>query len=130
MKLLLAGAACASLFPFIAATPAGAQAKAPAPVRQGLQLQLPACVKTGNCELDDIVRTGSYFANFLTALSAALFFGTFVYGGGSYLLSFGSEDRVKAGKKAMTQAAFGLVIVLSAWTLVNYLVFAITGQAT
>ena len=57
-----------------------------------LRLQLPTCTQSGNCLLDDIVATGAAFANLLTALSAALFFGTFVYGGARYLLSFGRKE--------------------------------------
>ncbi len=113
--------------------PQGA-ATAAAGARTGfLSLQLPACVtatdpsKAGACTLDDIVRTGAAFANLLTALSAALFFGTFVYGGARYLLSFGRKEWVDAGKKAMTGAAFGMAIVIGAWTLVNYIANSIQG---
>lgn len=109
-------------------TPARAAATAAKPAPSGfLTLQLPPCINSGNCSLDDIVRTGAAFANLLTALSAALFFGTFVYGGGAYLLSFGRESWVKAGKSAMWGATFGMLIVLFAWTLVNYLANAIRG---
>lgn len=117
----IGSAATAELAPARAGQPAAAKPSG------FLSLQLPACISTGNCSLDDIVRTGAAFANLLTALSAALFFGTFVYGGGAYLLSFGRENWVKAGKSAMWGATFGMLIVLFAWTLVNYLANAIRG---
>ena len=84
-------------------------------------LQLPACVSTGRCTVDDVVRTGVAFANLLMSLSGVLFFATFVYGGGMYLLSFGRSDWVTKGTKAMTGAMIGMGIVLSAWTIVNYI---------
>lgn len=99
-----------------------------APAAGGLHLQLPCCIQSGNCSLDDIVTTGGYFANFITGLSAAFFFAAFVYGGAMYLISFGDSKRVEKGKTAMTGAAYGMAIVLFAWTLVNYLANSLTGK--
>jgi len=93
-----------------------------------LPAQTQACMKTGNCTLDDIVYTGAAFANLLTQLSAALFFGAFVYGGAMYLLSFGDSSRVKKGKQAIIGAAIGMAIVLGAWTLVNYVAYSLLGK--
>lgn len=93
-----------------------------------LQLVGKCFGKSGeNCTLDDIVSTGANFANLLTSLSAALFFGTFVYGGARYLLSFGRKEWVEAGTKAMRGGAIGMAIVLGAWTLVNYIANSIRG---
>ena len=86
------------------------------------------CWQSGNCQLDDILRTGVAFANLLIGLSAAAFFATFVYGGFMYLMSFGSKEYVGKGKKALTGAAIGMVIVMSSWTIVNYLASTITGR--
>ena len=104
-------------------TTAACPAEAP-----GLHLHLPCCITTGICTLDDIVDTGGYFANFITGLSAAFFFAAFVYGGAMYLISFGESKRIEAGKKAMTGAAYGMAIVLFAWTLVNYLANSLVGK--
>lgn len=91
------------------------------------QLALPACVKTGDCTLDDIVKTGAAFANLITQLSAGFFFAAFIYGGAMYLLSFGNKSRVEKGKKAITGSAIGMFIVLAAWTIVSYIVGSLTG---
>lgn len=100
---------------------------------QSLYALLPArtkaCWQTGNCQLDDILLTGVAFANLLIGLSAAAFFATFVYGGFMYLMSFGSKEYVGKGKKALTGAAIGMMIVMGAWTIVNYLASSITGKA-
>ena len=105
----------------------------PVPVSaQSLYALLPRqtkdCWQSGNCQLDDILRTGVAFANLLIGLSAAAFFATFVYGGFMYLMSFGSKEYVGKGKKALTGAAIGMIIVMSSWTIVNYLASTITGR--
>lgn len=107
----------------LAATTTASGATAPT----GLRLVLPACISSGNCSLDDIVNTGANAANFFTALSAALFFATFVYGGARYLLSFGRKEWVAAGTKAMTGAAIGMAIVMGAWVIVNYVANSLQG---
>lgn len=88
---------------------------------ENFSLQLPSCTRDGRCTLDDIVQTGVAFANLLMSLSGALFFAAFIYGGAMYLLSFGRSDWVTKGTKAMTGAMIGMGIVLSAWTIVNYI---------
>ncbi|MBU1348621.1 pilin [Patescibacteria group bacterium] len=85
------------------------------------------CIDTGDCTLDDIVMTGVGFANFLLGLSGALFLVIFIYGGAMYLLSFGNKSMVERGTKAIKGAAFGMIIVLSAWTIVSQIVKGITG---
>lgn len=117
-----------------------ALAQAPAPAQQSgpqtvtpqasgpVGLKLPTCIESGNCTVDDIVTTGAAFANLLTQLSAAAFFATFIYGGAMYLLSFGDKARVDKGKKALTGAAIGMLFVLIAWTLVNYIANSLTGR--
>ena len=85
-------------------------------------LVLPPCVKDGSCTLDDIVQTGVNFANFILGLSGALFFLIFLYGGGMYLASFGRSEYVEKGKKAIKGAVFGIIIVVSAWTMVRFII--------
>jgi hypothetical protein len=115
--------------PTPAATQSNQQAAAPAKTTAGgLHLELPGCVKDGNCRLDDIVKTGVAFANLLMTLSAAFFFASIIYGGAMYLLSFGEKERVAKGKSAITGAAIGMTIVLFSWTIVNYVASAILGK--
>lgn len=87
----------------------------------------PGCMTAGNCSLDDIVKTGAAFANMLVEISAALFFASFIYGGAMYLMSGGRQDWVKKGTDAMSKSAIGMLIVLSAWTIVRYVVIGLTG---
>lgn len=123
------GTAAGGLAGPAAAAAAGSAATTAAPKSiPGLHLVLQPCITTGNCTLDDLVTQGASVANFFTALSAALFFFTFVYGGARYLLSFGRADWVSAGTKAMTGAAIGMAIVMGAWVIVNYVADSLQGK--
>jgi hypothetical protein len=103
-------------------TGGAAQGDPPAPSQGIIPAEVAGCIKTGNCSLDDIVRTGVGFANFLMGLSGALFLAIFIYGGALYLLSFGNKEYVTKGMKAIKGAAIGMIIVLSAWTIVGQIV--------
>ena len=83
------------------------------------RLVLPTCTKTGNCTVNDIIQTGVNFASFLMGLSGGLFLIVFIYGGAMYLLSFGDKARVDKGKKAIKGAAFGIIIVMGSWAIVQ-----------
>lgn len=92
----------------------------PAPGTPGgfLQLQLPACVRTGRCGLDDIVRTGVAFANLLFDISGAVLLATFVYGGVLYLTA-GSSGNVSKAKDMIKNALIGMILVFGAGLLVS-----------
>ena len=78
------------------------------------------CLAQGSCTLDDLVDTAADFANLLTRLAGALFFLAFIYGGFLYLTSFGDQSKVSEGKKAITTACIGIVIVMCAWVIVQF----------
>lgn len=83
-------------------------------------LLLVDCTNDGNCEIADLVQQGINFAKWLMGLSGALFLIVFVYGGAMYLASFGRSDYVKKGQNAMVRGAFGIILVMGAWTIVSY----------
>ena len=105
-----------------ASTPAATTAKTPSG-----GLKLVGCVTSGSgdCTVEDIVKQGVYFAQFIMGLSGSLFLIVFIYGGACYLLSFGRSSWVEKGKKAMIQSVIGIVLVLGAWTIVNYVATSI-----
>lgn len=90
-------------------------------------LVLPVCIKTGNCQLNDIVQTGVNFAQFIMGISSAMFLVVFIYGGFMYLTSFGEKGRVEKGKTAIKGAATGLIFVLGAWTIVQAIIKGMKG---
>lgn len=90
-------------------------------------LVLPECVRTGNCGLDDIIRTGVNFANFLFGISGAVFLAIFVYAGVLYLTAGGSTDRVSKAKRMLTQATIGMLLVIGAGVMVTFIYNAFRG---
>lgn len=94
---------------------------APAPAAGGgafWRLQLPACISTGNCGVDDIVQTGVNFANFLFGISGAILLATFVYGGVLYLTA-GSGGNVSKAKDMIKNGLIGMILVFGAGLLVS-----------
>lgn len=85
------------------------------------RIALPSCISNGRCSLDDILRTGASFANFLLELSGALFLLIFVYAGFRYLLALGNDTVVKSAKDMLRNAAIGMIIVIGASTMVRYI---------
>ena len=88
--------------------------------KEGTGLQLVECTKDGNCTIDDLVQQGVNFAKWVMGLAGALFLLVFVYGGAMYAVSFGRSDYITKGKNAMTRGAFGIILVMGAWTIVSY----------
>jgi hypothetical protein len=68
--------------------------------------------------VDDIVRTGVNFANFLFGISGAILLATFVYGGVLYITA-GSSGNVGKAKDMLKNALIGMVLVFGAGALVT-----------
>jgi hypothetical protein len=83
-------------------------------------LPLPACIKQGNCSLNDLIATGAQFANMLIQVSGAVFLAIFVYGGFLYLTA-GASKRAAEGKDVLVKSAIGLVLLFASFTLIQFL---------
>jgi len=51
----------------------------------------------------------------------------FIYGGFTWLTSGGSPDRIKKGKDILIWATIGLAVIFASYTLVDFVIRAITG---
>lgn len=69
----------------------------------------------------DVTLVLNYVANWLIALAATLFFIMLLVGGLQYLTSGGYEEQATKAKNTLTWAIVGLVIVLSSWAVLNFL---------
>ena len=63
---------------------------------------------------------------FLLGLSGSVALLMFVWGGFQYLWSAGDDNKVKMGKKTISNAALGLVIIFSSYMLISTLIKALT----
>jgi hypothetical protein len=52
----------------------------------------------------------------------------FIYGGFLWLTSAGSVQKVDSGKKVITWAVIGLVVIFLSYTMVNFVIKGITGK--
>lgn len=75
------------------------------------RLALPACVSDGKCGLDDIVRMGVNFANFLFGISGAIFLLVFVISGFRYIFFAWDAGAVKSAKDSLIKASIGMAII-------------------
>ena len=125
MRILPSLVIAASLFA-VAAPAALAQAPAPAPASSAssaTQLENPIGVTDLNVAIGKVI-------NAALGLSGAVALLMFVWGGVQWLISGGNADRVKAGKATLTWAAIGIVVIFTAYTLVNVLVNTVAGVAS
>jgi len=111
--------------PSTSAAPAAAPAAGVSTPSGGMNLVSCVTNGSGDCTIEDVVKQGVYFAQFIMGLSGSLFLIVFIYGGAMYLMSFGRSGWVEKGKKAMIQSAIGIVLVMGAWTIVNYVATSI-----
>lgn len=80
--------------------------------------------RDGNYSLDDFKEIAVNVSKIIlgTVGSLALLF--FVYGGVSFLISAGSQDKVQKAKTILTNATIGLAVVLLSWLIVRFVLDA------
>ncbi len=68
----------------------------------------------------DIREIAARFINIALGLLGIITVGLILYGGFLYMTAGGNEDRVAEGKKYIVNAVIGLVIIFSAWAIVQF----------
>lgn len=89
---------------------------------------LPPCVCTGDCSVRDFVLMFVNLANFFLWLVALFAVFYIVNGAFTWIVSGGDPEKINIGKKAVTGALVGLVLVLAAWAVINTLFFTLSGS--
>lgn len=88
-----------------------------------------ACKIYGKCSLEQVLQMFVNVSYLVLALSGSAALVAFIYGGFEWILSAGYPERVDRGKKAITGAAIGIVIVFGAYSFINLLIsILITGE--
>ena len=79
------------------------------------------------CGLNEMFLVIVNISRILVAFTGAAALVMFMYGGVLFIIAAGSQDKIQKGKDAMRAAAIGIIIILSAWIIVNFVVVAFTG---
>ncbi len=79
------------------------------------------------CGLAQMYQTIVNFTQVLLALTGSAALLMFTYGGVQWILSAGNQERVQKGRAAMEAAAIGIAIILGAWVMVNFIIWALSG---
>ena len=98
-----------------------AAGKHPAPEgwEEGL---LPKCAYKGTCRnVNDLLELIIRFGKFMLGGIGILAFTFFVYGGFTWIVSFGNANMVKKGRDTMLAAVIGMVIALASYTAVDFI---------
>jgi len=82
-------------------------------------------IKTGKIRFWEVPYYVVYFIQFIIGISGLVAVLFLVLGGYQYVISGLAQDKEK-GKKTITNALTGLVVVLVAWVIVNVVQFVIT----
>jgi len=78
--------------------------------------------KAGNYELSDFTQIGILVANMILGLVGSLSLGVFIYGGFMMLISGGESGKIESGKKAISAAIVGLIIVFTSYMIITFTV--------
>lgn len=80
------------------------------------------------CTVCDLLVLAQNVLKFAFEIAFLIVVGFIVYGGFRWIFSLGKEENIKAGQQIITNAIIGIVIILSAWIIVNT-VFWLIAQA-
>lgn len=73
-----------------------------------------------NFTMDNILQTGVNLVSLIIAIAGSLMLLFILYGGFQMVTSFGNAEGIQAGKKTLTAAFIGLIIIFGATILVRF----------
>jgi len=71
------------------------------------------------CTVCDLLVLAQRVLDFALKMAFLIIIGFIVYGGFRWIFSLGKEENLKAGQQIITNAIIGLIIILTAWIIVN-----------
>ncbi len=84
-----------------------------------------ACAVCGQCSIADIFVVGNTVVELILGLSGSFMLLMMVYGGFIFLTSGGNSSQVDKGKKVMFGAIIGIIIVFTAYTVIQFILGAL-----
>lgn len=90
----------------------------------------PSAVNAAPPSLDCALQTFTNIARLIMGITGSAALLMFVWGGFTLLTSGGVEAKVTQGKTVIKNAIIGIVLVLTAFYIVDYFVYALRGRST
>ena len=87
------------------------------------------CINKGDCSLCDLIQVGVNLSDMIVAFSGAIAILMFIFGGIVMITAYGS-DRITMGKNTIVATIVGILIIFTAWTVVNTLIMAFYGPTS
>ncbi len=78
--------------------------------------------ENGEYTLNDILTIAIQASKWILGMVGSLALIMFIYGGFMFLISGGSSDKVGEGKKIITAAVIGLIIVFSSYIIISFVI--------
>ncbi|PIS04872.1 MAG: hypothetical protein COT81_04425 [Candidatus Buchananbacteria bacterium CG10_big_fil_rev_8_21_14_0_10_42_9] len=85
------------------------------------------CGADNDCDLNDALELIYVVSSLILGIVGSLALLMFVYGGVMYIMAAGNDEQIKKGTDVLKNASIGIIIVLLAWSLVNFTILAFTG---
>ena len=98
-------------------------------VKDGLLMPC-ACIDSDSktdCGLNEAMQTIINITQLIVAVTGSLALLMFGYGGLTFILASGNQERLQQAKQILLTAATGIIIILGAWLIVNFTILALTG---
>jgi hypothetical protein len=76
----------------------------------------------------DIRETIGKIINFVLSLVGIVFFVLILYGGFLWMTASGNDEKVEKAQKIITASVIGLIIIVTAWMITNFVVFNVASK--
>ncbi|MFH1565466.1 MAG: pilin [bacterium] len=87
----------------------------------GIFNDIGKCQKCGDCSLCDFLTLAVNISRWILSVMGGLAMVYFIWFGIGFIMSFGNAEKVAENKKAVIGAVVGILIIIAAWTLVNFI---------
>ncbi len=98
-----------------------------APAAQAQIKIVPDCATTGDCKTCDFLALAINLTEIIGIAAGTTAVVMLIIGGLMWILGGANENMIDKGKKLVVGTFTGLLITFFAWTLVNFLIFALAG---
>lgn len=79
-----------------------------------------------DCGIAQILQTAVNITRLILGVMGSIALLMFAYGGIYFIIAAGNQNKVEKGKTILTNAVIGIVLILTSWTIINFLVIALT----